>query len=336
MSTTALSTTNLTLLDRIKRAMPNGSVDQDIVEQLTQRNAFLADAVFKEGNLPTGHQVTSRTGLPSIGWARYNEGTTASKSTSSQFTESTGMLEGWSVVDARLASLNGDEAAFRASEDDAFVAAMSNEVETGFFYHSTKSAPEKFNGLAPRFNATTDPAGGQIILADSGASGSDQTSVWLIGWGDKTVYGLTPKGMPSGLQNFDHGLRPWLDSNSKPYRAYVTEWSWSIGLCVQDWRYVVRIANIDTSALTASGSTGAALIDSMIKATHKIFKKENVRLAWYMNRTVSTFLHLQKFYAVKNSTLKVSDGEGFKETYEFAGIPIRETDAITNTEAALS
>lgn len=336
MTTAALSTTNLTLMDRVKRSRPDGSIDTMIVEQLTKRSPLLKDAVFKEGNLPTGHVFTSRTALPSIGWARFNAGVAASKSLTGQFTETTGMLKGWSVVDANLAALNGDAAAFRASEDDAFVQAMNNEVETGFFYHSSKTAPEKFNGLAPRLNATTDPAGGQIVLADSGASGSDQASIWLVGWGDKSVYGITPKGMPSGLVTEDYGKRPWLDGSNNPFSAYVTEWSWHVGLCVEDWRYVVRIGNVDTSALTSDGATGAKLIDSMVRAYHLIFDPGSVRLAWYCNRTVATFLHLQKYYAVKSSTLDIDAGTGIRPTPMFMDIPIRQTDALTITEAALS
>ena len=52
----------LTLADWAKRLNPNGSIPV-IAELLSQTNAILEDAVFQEGNLPTGHRVMIRTGL---------------------------------------------------------------------------------------------------------------------------------------------------------------------------------------------------------------------------------------------------------------------------------
>jgi hypothetical protein len=46
-------------------------------------------------------------------------------------------------VDKRVAQINGNEAAYRASEDDAFLASMANTLESAFFYESrwsTRSA----------------------------------------------------------------------------------------------------------------------------------------------------------------------------------------------------
>ena len=52
-----LSTTQLTLADWAKRIDPEGKVETKIAEILNQTNEILEDAVFIEGNLPTGHRV---------------------------------------------------------------------------------------------------------------------------------------------------------------------------------------------------------------------------------------------------------------------------------------
>ena len=109
-----------TLLDQIKRTDPDGTI-ADIIEALTQRNPILQDAVAMEGNLPTGHRLTIRDGLPQVGWRMFNEGVDRGKSTTIQVDETCGMLEGRSVVDCKLAKLNGNEAAFRSSEDMSFL-----------------------------------------------------------------------------------------------------------------------------------------------------------------------------------------------------------------------
>ena len=327
----AINAGNLSLLDLVKRTAPDGS-PAILVEQLSQMNAILMDAVFKEGNLPTGERVSSRTGLPAIGWKRYNEGIAPSKSRVDQWDEACGRAGGMSAVDVELANLGGNAPAYRASEDAGFVQAFNNEIETAFFYHSTKTSPERFMGLSPRFDSTTEPGGAQIIKHDPAAAGADQTSVWLIGWGDQTVYGITPKGRPGGLTPHDMGEQLWDDGTGKKFRAYVTDWDWQLGLVVKDWRYVVRIANIDWTNLSAAGG---ALIDSMIRAYHQLYGTSGVRCAWYCNRQVSTYLHLQAKNAVTNSTLSIEKVGGQPVT-TFLGIPVRRTDGLLNTEAVIN
>lgn len=324
----AIGNTNLTLLDLMKRTDPSGAPAQ-LVELISQQNAILKDAVWREGNLPTGERVSSRTGLPAIGYRKFNEGVLASKSRTDNWDESVAMMEGMSVVDCELAKLNGNEAAYRSTEESGFVQSLSNEVESGFFYASTKATPEKFLGLSPRFDSTTAPGGKQIILHDTGAAGADSTSIWLVRWGEDSVYAIYPKGSTGGLTPHDMGVQLWDDGTGKKFRAYVTNWSWKIGLVVRDWRQVVRIANIDATTLVG---TGSALITSMIKAVHKIQNRNGGRLAWYCNRSMGTYLHLQALDSTRNSTLSIRDIAGEMVT-TLLGIPIRETDAIIDTES---
>ncbi len=39
------------------------------------------------------------------------------------------------------------------------------------------------------------------------------------------------------------------DANGGKYEGYRTHYKWDNGLALRDWRYVVRIANIDVSNL---------------------------------------------------------------------------------------
>ena len=120
----ALGAGALTLADWAKRLDPDGKVPV-VAELLSQTNEILEDAVFMEGNLPTGHRVTVRTGLPSVYWRSLNAGVPTSKSTTAQVDEACGMLEAYSAVDKDLADLNGNSASFRLSEDQAFLEAMN-------------------------------------------------------------------------------------------------------------------------------------------------------------------------------------------------------------------
>ena len=84
----------LTLADWAKRLDPDGKVPV-VAELLSQSNEILEDAVFMEGNLPTGHRTVIRTGLPTAYWRSINQGIPTSKSTTVQVDESVGMLESY-------------------------------------------------------------------------------------------------------------------------------------------------------------------------------------------------------------------------------------------------
>lgn len=344
-TTAALATTNPTLLDVAKRTGADGRMIP-IVEALQQRNTFIQSMVWKEGNLDTGHRVASRNALPSVSWVRLNEGVTPSKSTVDTYDEGCGILEGLSSIDERVADLNGNAAAFRASEDDAFLAQMSNTLESAFFYESTAANPERILGLSPRLNSTTAAYGNQILKSDG--SGSDNYSIWLIGWGDRSVYGISPRGQATGLQMIDKGSQRVYDTGTtlaggKVLWKYETLFRWRCGLCVEDYRNVVRIANIDLSNLTKNAATGSDLVDLMVQAYYQIYDPMATRLAWYVPRLIGAWLHRQALNKTANSTLSVDPGPaigspGFagKPITRCLGFPIYITDALALETTAVS
>ena len=323
--------TVLTLADWAKRLDPDGRVET-VVEMLSQTNEILADMLWLEGNLPTGHRTTVRTGLPSVAWRKLNYGVPQSKSTTVQVTDSCGMLEAFSTVDKDLADLNGNTAGFRLSEAQAFVEAMNQTMADTLFYGDTARYPERFLGLSPRFDDDTTAETRENIV-DAGGSSTDNTSVWLVCWGANTVHGIFPRGSMAGIQHKDLGVDTVTDTEGNPYLAYRDHWQWKCGLTVRDWRYVVRIANIDVSNLV--GETSAAdLLKLMVKAVHKLPSTSMGRCAFHMNRTVRTMLDIQ---AMEKSNVNLTiERPGGKPQTEFWGIPLRTCDSILNTEAAVS
>ena len=330
-----LATSVLTLADWAKRLDPNGKVPV-IVELLSQSNEILTDMLWKEGNLPTGEVTTVRTGLPTVYWRMFNQGTSPSKSTTAQITEACGMLEAWSEVDCDLAELNGNVGQFRLSEGQAFVEAMNQEMAQTLFYGNSGTAPEEFNGLAIRYSSTT-AGNGKNVLSGSG-SGSDNSSVWLIGWGQNTVFGVFPKGSKAGLKHEDLGkvtVEVTAGVAGSRMRAYQDHWQWKAGVVLKDWRYGVRICNIDISNLVAK-SSAADLTELMIKAIHRIPNMGLCKPVFYMNRTCIEMLDIQRRDDVISGgglTWETVDG---KRSASFRGIPIRTVDALTETEAAVS
>ena len=323
----AIGNTALTYTDWAKRY--NDGRISVIVELLSQTNEILDDMRWVEGNLPTGHRTTVRTGLPQGTWRQLNYGVQPTKSTTSQVTDTCGMLETYSEIDKALADLNGNTAEFRLSEDKAFLEGLSQQLAQTLFYGNTATTPEKFMGLTPRFSTLNAGTASSQNVIDAGGTGADNTSIWLVVWSDLTVHGIFPKGSKAGLQMRDLGEQTLLDANGNRYQGYRTHYKWDAGLTVRDWRYAVRIANIDVSDLSSGSPTD--LVKHMIRATHKVPSLKTGQPVFYMNRTGRQWLDIQAANK-DNVMLKISEFEG-RPVREFLGIPIRTCDQILNTEA---
>jgi hypothetical protein len=288
-----------------------------------------------EGNLPTGHRTTTRTGLPEPTWRKLYGGVQPTKSTTAQVTDNCGMLEAYAEVDKALADLNGNTTAFRLSEDRAHVEGMNQEFASTLFYGNESTEPEAFTGFAPRFNSQSAANGGNILTSAATPDNSDNTSIWLVVWGPNTVHGIYPKGSTVGLQSTDKGVVTIENADGAGGRmeAYRTHYRWDVGLSVRDWRYIVRI-NFDLEDVVAAGTSGPVLADIMGKAIRRIPSLSMGRPAFYANRDALDAIDLQANNKATLAFTTVEDAQG-KPVTRFRGIPIRRCDAILSTEAGI-
>jgi len=331
-----LAVSNPTLADLAKQLDPDGSVAK-LVEILNMTNEVLDSMAWVEGNQPAGHRSSIRTGLPTPTWRRLYGGVQPTRGTTAQVVDNCGMLEDYAEVDKALADLNGNTAAFRLSEDRAHIEGMNQAFCSNLFYGDEGTAVERFTGFAPRFASSSGNVGQNVLKADAGASGADQTSIWLVVWSPETVFGIYPKGSKAGLSVTDKGQVTIenVDGASGRMEAYRTHYKWDCGLVVKDWRYVVRICNVDTSALVKNAATGADLIDMMTQAVELIPSLSMGRPAFYMSRFVRSFLRRQITNKVANSTLAMDTVAG-RKVVTFADVPVYRCDSILNTEAVVS
>lgn len=330
-----LAANALTLADWASRKDPDGTT-ADVAELLTQMNAILTDAVFVEGNLETGHRVVVRTGLPTVYWRALNAGVPTSKSTTAQVDEAAGMLEAYSEIDKDLAMLNGNTAAFRLSEDVAFLEAMNQTQAQTMFYGNPGTDPKQYLGLAPRYSSLS--AGNAQSIIDAGGTGTDNSSIWLVVWSPNTVFCHFPKGSKAGLQHQDLGEHTVYDGNPATagrFQALRTHYQWKNGLAVKDWRYVVRIANIDMSNLIGE-SSAANLIKLLTRALFRVPSLAMGRAVFYMNRSVAEMLPIQGLNT-SGSAVKVQEAiNQFGQpitNMSFLQVPIRIVDQLLTTEA---
>lgn len=331
-----LSTTMPTMLDWAKTRDPNGKTAK-IVEMLSQTNSTLEDMVMKECNQGTSERVTIRTGLPTSYYRMINAGTPPSKATTAQVVESAAMLESRSHVDVKQANLEADVAAYRLQMAQAHMESMSQAQATTFIYGSAAN-PEEYVGLANRYNSLSAANADNII--DAGGSSTDNMSVWLLGWGLNSIYGIFPKGSKAGLSHEDLGIDDVDDADGNPFRAYKDLFQWDNGLVVADWRYGVRIANIDNSDLIAKTGTQAStaateLVKLMSRAIDHLPSITSVKPVFYVNRTVAS--HLRVMALAKSSsavTIEAALNQFGNTIYEmrFLGIPVRLNDVLTIAE----
>jgi len=339
-----LSSQFLTLADWAKRLDPDGTT-ATVIDLLSQTNEMMDDMIWTEGNQSDGHRTTVRTGLPSGTWRMLYQGIEPSKSLTAQITDKTGNLEGFSTIDKDLADLNGNTAEFRLQEDAAFFEGLTQQAQAAFLYSNSINTPAQIMGLTPRYSSLTGAATGQNII-DAGGTGSTNTSIWLVGWGPNTVFGMFPKGKKAGLNHTDIGEETVNDANGKPFRAYRSWFKWEMGLCVRDWRYIVRIANIDVTQLNTVNA--ANLVGMLITAMRKVptapRNMSNVqaatrpagvlgatKFAIYVNRDIATALDKMAMNGPKTQ-LTYSEWDGRPVTM-FRGVPIRTVDQLLSTEA---
>lgn len=330
---TAIASSNMTLSDIAKQTMPDGGIESDVVELLSQDNEILMDMSWEEANGGTFHRSVVRTGIPEPTFRRFYEGVTPVKTTNAQIDEPLGMMESRSVVDAKLLDMSPNKERVRMNEAIGILEGFNQSFTQTLLYGDVGSSPAKFNGFLPRFDLLSAASGENVI--DAGGTGTDNASILLVNWSPRTVFGVYPRGTKAGITREDLGRQEVLDTNSpaRRFTAYEEKFQWDCGLVVRDWRHVVRIANIDKSALVAQ-SGAAAILELLATAVDKVPSSMGGRPAIYMPRTVKTMLRIQCMKQA-NVYLTLGQEEG-RPKLMFDGIPIRKVDQMQADEARVT
>lgn len=316
-----------TLADLMSRLDSDGKI-APIAEVLNQELPILKDLGFVECNKTDGYLHTVRTGLPTPTWRKLYGGVQPSKSTTAQVTDTCGNLEAYAEVDKDLADLNGNTAEWRLSEERPFIEAMGQEMAKTIFYGDTDKTPERFMGIAARYNrlstGTKPPASSRNVVS-CGGTGNNLTSIYFIS--HAVFHGIYPKGSKAGLSKTDKGQVTVTKEDGSMYEAYRTHYKWQAGTMIDDWRGCARVCNI---ALSGTATTGDALIKAMIEAKNKIDAKYHSRLKIYVPRDIQTVLEIAALEKSGNCLSITEAAEQFQAN--FFGIPIEICDAISTAE----
>ena len=336
----ALGTSLVTLADVAK------SKDKQIgkvAEVLVQENAMLNDIPYMVMNEGTVHKEDIRSGLPAVYYRKANQAIPASKSTTEERAFQAAHFESKSQMDEKVASRGGPNRVNynRWNQAQGHIQSIAIEHANLVMYGSPLNSSSKVPGFMDVYstvNTSTSEVAKQVINA--GGTGADNTSMMLVHWGERSIFGVYPAGSQAGLKRTDRSMGGKLvpinalDSSGAAGTIWGYEEQFEVdhGLVVKDYRQGARICNIDVTFLK-SGSGAADLIDLMISAHYKIHTQENGQGVWYVNRTIEAFLH-------KQSLTKVGAGAGLnydnyqgKKCLMFLGKPVRRSDALLITES---
>lgn len=339
----AISDQRLTFIDFIKQLDPSGKTLLPAAEVLNQVNAPLQDGPITPSNADLGHRVVLRSGLPTVSTGKVNKGVVRSKSTTEQRTESMALFVGRSELDMKQKITWGEQKfnQKRAAEDIAFAEAFSQYVAQQFAYGSTAVDEATFDGLAVRMPSLQQPApgsSGSQVWSKGTVVGGDGTSIYIVDWNaDRGVHWIYPQESKSGGLNVDDkGEVPVNDEDGNPFFAAVTEYTWSVGIAVEDPRRMARLANIDVSdANLGTGMVQGQIVDSLIDILSYMPSPMGFNRVIYCHARIwSAF---RKQILNKAAPLFLTMEEYLKmPTPHFDGIPMRRLDQISISESTVS
>ena len=313
-----------------------------VAEVLVQHNAMLNDIPYQEMNEGTIHKEDIRSALPEVYYRKANQPIPASKSTIEERTFQAAHFESKSQIDKAVAQRGGmDRVAYnRWNQAQGHLQAQAIEQASLAIYGSPISSNRKTAGFFDIYStvSVSEETSKQVI--DAGGTGSDNTSILKVHWGERSVFGIFPKGTQAGITRTDYSAGgklvkiPGIDENGNAgdFWGYEEEFSCDHGLVVKDFRQAARICNIDVPKLI-SGLGAADIIDLMISADYKIDSKENGQGVWYVNRTIEAHLHKQALTKVGAGAGLTFDNYQGKQVLMFLGCPVRRMDALLTSEA---
>lgn len=323
-----------------------------VINMLSQMNPLVGRMPMKQTNLPTGHQQTLQVTLPGITVKAVNTGVAPTKGTTTKTIDPLSILEAWCEVDQDAIVPGDNVKAVRAELAQTYIEAMAQKAAQLYVYGNSAVTAGEPLGLTPRYNSLTTTSStypNWTNIIDGGGTGTDNSSIWVLGLGAGKITGLYPMGGTAGLTHEDYDLQTsqvtaGIGGGGTLARVYRERFQWKMGLAVGDWRYAARLANVDISALVAETGTGNVdIIKNLIKLISRMpILDSTTDIVVTMNRTCLEMLAIQgrtasggplfasnAFTTTGHMQQGQTDGQPFTK---FWGRDVLVTDQLTQAE----
>lgn len=320
----------ITFVELAKRLAPGDKDLLEIGEVMNERNEMLQDIPWYECNQIFSEKINRRSYLPSGTLRKAYQGVPSTTTGTQIVVEPTVLLEDRSEIDEDIVDGAPDPKSFRRSEDIGHVEGLAQQVADLFIEGSQEGSPESLTGFQKRLSAYS-----QTNVTDGGCDeASLVTSIYGVDWGKRGAYGIYPSASANrgklGLTINDKGKEKVFDSTPDAYYAWVTQFKWWIGLVVKDELATCRYANINPIVGGSDSFNEDKLIELMNDCR---LRPGTTRL--YVNKKIKTQMQI-RLKDKLNVNFSTTEGLGGIEVLTFLGAPIRQLDAIKNTEAVLA
>jgi hypothetical protein len=332
------------LVELVKKLDPDGSA-ADVAEILSQSTPLIDVIPWFASNQITTHRSTIRTGLPTTSKRRVNEPVASSRGTTAQIVDGMAIFETRCTVDKLLVDLAptaSAKMAVRVEEGSAHIESIGQAVEEEMWYGDITTDDLGFNGFTVRYD-TTGGSNANSMFDMEGANAGDMGSVWLLGLGPRTVFGIYPQGSVAGLMHHDDGLRDRTDPTEatdavggRSMLAYRDIWGWHCGLVVKDWRFALRGHSCDFAHLRALNNTqstadGRNLVFTMDAMLDRLPNRSAVQPVFVMSREMKEgYNRLVRALARANIWQPVQVNGMVADNH--SGVPILVSDRLRTTE----
>lgn len=268
-----------------------------------------------------------RTGYPTVGFRRANDGTDAVKSAYANRLFECYLIDGRMEIDKAVADAAEEGAeVIKAREAVGYMGGAFKTV-AGQIYYGTANDALGFPGLA-----SLCPSGNQIGNLAAGLTATTGSSVFAVRLDPLTGAGLVLGGAGRGLVGASMEWREEgiTGQNGKKLTGYVTDLPAWIGLSVVNQYAVARLDNLTEN--TNKGLTDALLANLLntfeensngLRPTH-LFMSYRSRRQLQASRTVTLS---------GTGSTRPTQGLVAPMPTEYEGVPIVATTAISNTEA---
>ena len=317
----------------------------DVAEVLNEVNDMIADAHVQQANDITSHVVSRRTLMPVPTWTKVGEGWSPTAGLVNQVRENIGTLRSRYQAPQQVLDLQPNPAKARQQQERAHIEAMGQKFSRTVISGSMTASPEEFDGLESRYgdlssasDVRTGAADASYVIDNGDSSASDNTSIWFIQWGPGKVYLVFPRNSTGGgIKREDKGLVLTNADNTAAavgitaqIWAFITEFSWEVGLVIEDTRTVKRLANIDS----APGATNSLNEDNIIQIRNNFQTPGTISM--YVNETV--FTQLQILAKDKTNVFWTPADPFGRPQMMFQDMPVRRMDkqSLTNSETSLT
>ena len=331
------------------RQTANGMIT-DVAEVLNETNNAIEDALVQKSTDITSHMVTRRSRLPAVSWVKVGNGWNATVGLTNQAVETIGMMKARFLCPQDVMDIQANPDKYRANQERAYVEAMGQELSNTLFGNVSAGAlspvtepAEEFAGFQYRYNSLSTSPTAYVLSNGHTTDDSTNTSIWFVQWALNKVYLITPRNMDgTGLKKEDKGLvytsgdnaavstatPPVYPNPTNSLWAYITEFSWNVGLAIEDQRAVKRLCNIDPDH-TADDTLDE---DKIIQIRNNF--KGNEKIYMYCNETV--FTQLQILAKDKTNVNWTGEDPFGRPQFNFLDMPVRREDAITDVEPVLN